>query len=394
MITVLLWGDRWWLPRQKMPVPFGDPGQAAAMLAAAWPERDRRLRLIYQPEDLVTVTVSCPDTNRATLALALAQEHPAVGHPGLVWSYEPILPAGETYGTLLHHETRPALFALVHGLEERGFAVESVWPMATWLNALPPDLTESGAITVFALHSDRFCLYRHSAAGVRSVHSGQGSGAQKALLELLRPVASENPGEFVLCVATDPELMAAVEERVALAGGHAVGIFTLPEALARSAVLPPGHPAQMLPPVPRFSAPRLVNAATLLLFLGALVGGAVHMHAWNRNHAAELGRLEQRRQLEGDIEHRRANRVRIASLQSEVAALRRTTPSVCSVLRNVAATIPAEVVVTALYVTRKTYEVNGWSKEEAADAWAYRLGADTRVAAKAGGSFSLQSPIR
>ena len=22
MITILLWGDRWWLPRQKMPVPF------------------------------------------------------------------------------------------------------------------------------------------------------------------------------------------------------------------------------------------------------------------------------------------------------------------------------------------------------------------------------------
>ena len=34
VLMVLLWGDRWWLPRQKMPVPFAGMGQAAAMLAA------------------------------------------------------------------------------------------------------------------------------------------------------------------------------------------------------------------------------------------------------------------------------------------------------------------------------------------------------------------------
>ena len=393
MITVLLWGDRWWLPRQKMPVPFAGMDQAAAMLAAAWPERIRRLRLIYQPDDFVTVPATCPNTSRATLALALAEEHPAVGHPGLVWGYEPILPAGETFNTLLHHETRPALFALVQQLEEQGFAVDSVWPLATWLNALPPDLTDSGAITIFALHSDRFCLYRHSAGGIRSVHAGQGSCSLETLVSLLRPAVAENPDEFILCVPADDALLTSLEERMALDANHVVGIFTLAEALAKPAPLPSKHPAQLLPPVPRFTAPRVANAGTLLLFLAALAGTAGYGREWLRARTEEAERVVARRQLQADVAHLRANRSDISALRGEIAALNRQSPRVSEFLRKVATTVPPEVVVTALKVTAEAALLDGWSRPGAAEAWARQFGPEGSCVVRPDGSFTLRGAI-
>ncbi|MDD3179489.1 MAG: hypothetical protein PHQ04_03975 [Opitutaceae bacterium] len=390
MTTVLLWGDRWWLPRQKMPVPFAGMGQAAAMLAAVWPERNRRLRVIYQPEDFVTVPAVCPHANRATLALALAEEHPVVAHPGLVWGYEPILPAGESFSTLLHHETRPALFALVQQLEENGFAVDSVWPLPTWLNALPPDLSESGAMTIFALHADRFCIYRHSAAGVRSVHIGKGSDALEAVIAHLRPMVAENPAEFVLCVVTDEALMETLEERLALDGNQVVGIFNLPAALAKPAPLPPKHPAQLLPPVPHFTASRVTAAVSLVFFLAALVGGAGYARAWVRARTDEAERVVARRQLQGEVEHLRANRAEISSLRAEIAALSRQSPRVAEFLHKVATTVPSKVVVTTLQVTAEAFMLGGWAKPGAGEPWAKQLGPDVHYAVQSDGAFTLR----
>ncbi len=98
MITVLLWGDRWWLPHHRLPVPFAEPGRAADMLASAWREPAKTIRLVYQPDDFATVAVDCPNGNRATLAMALAEEHPVVFHPGHVWGHEPILGAHGAFG--------------------------------------------------------------------------------------------------------------------------------------------------------------------------------------------------------------------------------------------------------------------------------------------------------
>jgi len=390
MTTVLLWGDRWWLPRQKLPVPFAGLGQAAAMLAAVWPEKNRRLRVIYQPDDFTTVPVTCPNANRATLSLALAEEHPAVGHPGLVWGYEPILPAGESFNTLLHYETRPALFALVQQLEEKGFAVDSVWPLPTWLTALPPDLTDSGAVTILALHTDRFCIYRHSAAGGRTVQMGQGNGALANLATLLRPMVAENPAEFILCVPTDDAIIAKVEEIMALEANHVIGIYSIQEALAKPAPLPLRHPAQLLPPVPRFTASRVVSAITLLLFLGALAGAGGYAYTWFRARTAVEARAVARQQLQGEVEHLRVNRAEISSLHVEIAALSQHSPRVSEFLRKVATTVPPEVVVTTLKVTADAFTAGGWARPGAAEPWARQFGPETRCAVQPDGAFTLR----
>jgi hypothetical protein len=274
MTTVLLWGDRWWLPHHKIPVPFASLDTAADLLAAAWHARLKSIRLLYQPDSLVTTATACPNGNRATLALALGSEHPALVHPGHVWSHEPILSRAGSYATLLHYETRPALFALVQRLEEHGFTVTSVWPLATWLNAIPPDLSDSGAMTIIAFSADRYCLYRHSTAGERTVVSSHGPDVLPAIAGHVRE-AGRNPTEFVLYITTDDSLLDALGDLVELADGQVGGMATLSAALAKSVVLPPRHPAQLLPPLPKVSGRRLVQAATVMVMTTALALAAL-----------------------------------------------------------------------------------------------------------------------
>lgn len=247
-LTVLLWGNRWWLPHHRLAVPFPDLARAPQILASVWNAPHRSIRLIYQPDHLVTVATACPNSNRATLTFVLAEDFPVLCHPAHVWSHEPILPQGERFGTLLHYETEPTLHALVQQLEARGFSVNTAWPLSTWLTALPPDLSESGAMTVAAFTADRFCVYRHAASGARSVQLGQGV---EGLLQALRPVEQDNAAEFLLYVATEESLVATIEERIRLGGNQIVGVFALADALGKPAPLSAEHPAQLLQPWPK-----------------------------------------------------------------------------------------------------------------------------------------------
>lgn len=267
--TVLLWGDRWWLPHHKVPVPFGEIGQAVDLLAQAWPFEERTIRLVYQPEEFQSVATECPYGKRATLAMALGEQFPALAHPGHVWGFEPILPQGETFRTVVHFETRPSLFGIVQRLQEKGFAVLNAWPMATWLNALPPEVSESGAMSVVALTADRYCVYRHSAAGERSAHAGAGEGMMSTLLPQLRTDQPELRGlEFILYVTTDERLVEEVNNRLPVSETQIAGVLLLWDALAKPAFLAMHHPAQLLPPIPRIPSRAATAIATsVLLFI-------------------------------------------------------------------------------------------------------------------------------
>ncbi|MDP1581244.1 MAG: hypothetical protein Q8M02_13295 [Candidatus Didemnitutus sp.] len=353
--TVLLWGDRWWLPRHKLPVPFTEPGQAAAHLAAAWPGQPGRLRLIYQPDDLVTVPAECPHAERAALAIVLAEEHPALAHPGLLWSHEPILRSGDTFSTLLHHETRPALFGLVHELQEHGFTVESVWPMPTWLNALPPDLSDSGAMTLVAMSAERFCLYRHSAEGVRSVQSGQGADAPERLAEILCAMLAQSPDEFVLYVTTDDALLETLNQRQPVVGNRVVGHFSVWEALAKSAVIPARHPAQMLPAAAALWPARLMRATSALMIVAglALAGDYVRQHVAAQH--AEREASQEIAALRSELEQRRDEVSGLAAREAEAGA---STPWCADWLRTVQQ-LPAGVTLTALQASPQSFVLKG-----------------------------------
>jgi hypothetical protein len=357
--TVLLWGDRWWLPHHRLPVPFADLAQAADQLAAAWPEPNRILRLIFQPDDFATVPVECPNGNRATLTLALAEEHPALLHPGHVWSHEPIMPLGDGFNTLLHYETKPLLFALVHRLRECGFTITTVWPMAAWLNALPPELSDSGNMTICALHSDRFCLYRHSADGVRALRCGQGGDVLTAVAVHLGGLATQPETEFVLYITTEEHLLEQLGEKIPLDARHVVGSFAMWQALAKAAPLSARHPAQLLPPVPFVSPPQLIRliAAACVVAAAILAVGPVREVVASRTNRAAAE--SEKRTLRDEIAPLRTNETESLRLQAGLAALADDPLPWAAWLQALGEDLPDHVVLIGLKADRLGFRIEG-----------------------------------
>lgn len=362
--TVLLWGDRWWLPQHKLAVPFTGFAQAAEVLASVWPFPVRSLRLIYQPDRLATVPVACPNGNRGTLALALGDEFPALAHPAHVWGFEPILPAAERFATLLHFETEPGLFGLVQQLHQHGLTVRSAWPLATWLDALPPELTESGALTVVALSADRWHLWRHSSSGGRSCAGGAADDVPAAVAGQLREVVAKAEVEYVLYVTTDDSLMAKVEEKVSLAPNQIYGVHSLWDALAKPVTMAERHPAQLLPPVPFVTPPRVVGTASLLLMAATLglTGWQVQSH--HEARVAAEREKESLAALDAEIAHLRENAAEISRLRGMLdddgAA-----PALAALLRKLSAIARPGVALQSVTVTGAKFELCGHLAAEA-----------------------------
>lgn len=370
--TVLLWGDRWWLPQHKLAVPFTGFEHAAEVLASVWPFPVRSMRLIYQPDRLATVPVACPNGNRTTLALALGDEFPALAHPAHVWGFEPILPAAERFATLLHFETEPGLFGLVQQLHQHGLAVRSAWPLATWLDALPPERTESGALTVVALSGDRWHLWRHSSAGGRFCAGGADDDVPTTVAAHLRDVATKADVEYVLYVTTDDSLMVKVEEKVSLAPNQIYGVHSLWDALAKPVTMAERHPAQLLPPVPFVTPPRIVGTASLLLMAAALglAGWQVRSHAEARE-AAEREK-ESLAALDAEIAHLRENAAEISRLRGLLGEERRPV-ALAALLRKLGSAARAGLALETLCLTGEAFELRGHlatGDDDTLNAWA------------------------
>lgn len=366
--TVLLWGDRWWLPQHKLAVPFTGFEQAAEVLASVWPFPVRSMRLIYQPDRLTTVPVACPNGKRATLALALGDEFPALVHPAHVWGFEPILPAAERFSTLLHFETEPGLFALVQQLHRHGLAVRSAWPLATWLDALPPELTESGALTVVALHADRWHLWRHSSAGGRFCAGGVSNDVPLAVADHLREVAAKAEVEYVLFVSTDDALVAKVEERVTLAPNQIHGVHLLWEALARPVTMAEKHPAQLLPPVPFVTPPRIVGTASLLLMAAALGMTGWQVQSHHEARIAAEREAESIASLETEIAHLRENAVEISRLRAALDG-ESSAPGLAALLRHLGSVARPGIALQSLVVSDGAFTLKGGVAVDAPQAW-------------------------
>lgn len=366
--TILLWGDRWWLPQHKLPVPFSNLERAAEVLASVWPFPTKTFRLIYQPERLATVAVSCPNGSRSTLALALGDDHPALLHPAHVWGHEPILPTQERFSTLLHFETEPGLYGLVQQLQRHGLTARSAWPMTTWLNALPPELSESGALTVVALHADRYAIYRHSAAGGRLAHVGGGPDIVAAIARHLQDVAAHAESEYVLYVTTDDALLAELEERVGLKPNQVVGVHSLWDALGKPAIMADRHPAQLLPPVPFVTPSRLAGMATAILLVSSAGLGIGQVRAHQLARAAVAERAQAISGLQEEIRHLRANAAEIALLRTALAESPGV-PRALELLRALGAAAQAGIALQSLEVTGEGLRVQGGVAPEAVGTW-------------------------
>lgn len=357
MNTVLLWGEAWRLGDRPEPLPFGDLADAAEVLAIHFGESRPRLRLIFQPDDLAGAAVACPQGARTTLAAALGGEHPPLASPDHAWGHEPILALGDGYTTILHYETEPRLFALVAQLAARGFSVESVWPLGTFLHALPAEWSESGAVTIVAIEPARACAYRHAANGRREILTWHGEQTIAEVGQWLGAIFAKEGNEPVLLVA-EADDAAALDAGVSLADKPGAQLVSFREALRRSAVLPRTHPAQLLPRAAVVTAQRAVLAASLALLAVAGWSGASYAHdvfAWR---TAGATRAAQKQTLFAEVAHLRANAAEISTLRANLADFAANPPA-AEFLEKLSATLPPELALAALHVSAGRFVLRG-----------------------------------
>jgi len=380
-LTVLLWGHRWWLPGSAEPLEFDNLTHAAVLLQVHL-GGPVRLRLIYQPESLVSVATACPRGPRPALQQALGDEHPAIMDAALAWGHEPILSEGDAFGTFLHYEREPGLFALVERLAARGVVVTSAWPLATFLHALPDDWSDSGAVLVLAADDGQALAYHHPERGVRQVRQWQGAAAKEEALAWLAEEKTRADGPSLLLLAGEEQA--------------AEGVLPLAEALVRAVILPRAHPAQLLPAAALFSPQRLLVVASVALLLAAGVSGAAYARdhaAWNERRGGES---REKAVLRSEIEHFRVNAAEIVTLKARIAGPGAGAP-VGALLDAVSAELPPQLALDRVRVAQGRFTLAGHVAPGAAADWERWRGklADSRWtiepgAPRDGGAFTLQ----
>jgi hypothetical protein len=400
--TVLLWGDRWWFPTGES-CEFQTPAHAVEVLAAHYAGEPKpvRLRLIYQPDGFESFAVACPQGDRRILREALADQYPALAADGQAWSHEPVMAVGEGYSTVLHFEGRPELFDLAAKLAHRGLAIDSAWPLATFLNGVPDERSESGAITVAALQENRGVAYRHPADGVRMARVWQGADTLAQAGPWLAEVLRHDSAESVLLICPD-------EATVARVGAHLAGefpaleIIRLADALGRNVILPRYHPAQLLPRTPVVTSQRVAIAASLALLLGAGWGGLRTAHDWTDARAKAAAQAAEVVALRSEVARLRGNATEIAALRALVNAGTTETPY-AGFLQNLARTLPPDLALAGLRLSGRAIAFDGWLSPQAAagalEQWRALLspaGAPWNIAftATTGGAFSAKGTFQ
>ena len=357
--TVLLWSDRWWFANGES-CEFSSLTHAVEVLAAHFAAETHpvRLRLIYQPRTLASIAVACPRGNRATLQQALGFDHPAIADPAHAWSHEPILAQAEGYGTIVHFEQEPGLFPLVERLARHGVNVATVWPLATYLHALPAERSESGAVLVIATGADHAMAYHHPANGNRTLHQWHGDTAAAEATAWLGKEMAKTPDEPTLMIA------ASGSDH----GAHGMHCLPLAEALSRPVILPRSHPAQLLPAMP-FVTPQhwAVAASIVLLLTGGWTGAA-----YARNYVAWTGQqqanVREKSALRAEIAHYRINTAEIVTLRAQLAGPG-SSPPVGEMLDAVCGTLPPQIALDRVRVAQGRFTLSGHVAPGAAAAW-------------------------
>ena len=401
---MLLWGDRWWFAGTGHSKQFADLAQAVDLLVAHFASEPKpvRIRLLFQPDALQTVAVKCPQGDRATLAAALSGEFPELSKPDHAWSHEPVLPIKSEFATLLHLEEQPGLLGLATRLARRGLAVDSAWPLATFLHSLPEDWSNSGAVTVVAVQKERAVSYRHPADGTRGVLQWHGESTLAEVGKWLDQLLERDAEDPVLLVSADEATAAALSVFVGVKEYPGVELIPLGEALARKVEFPRYHPAQLLPRPPMVTAQRLMIAASVALLLAAAWTGTAYMRAHLATQVAAKHQQERLSVLRSEVTQLRENAAEIAGLRRSLEG-GAAGPPCGDLLEKIATTLPAQVTLRSVHISGRTMAIEGWlapgAGRSAVDDWRSRLApadAPWTAEAKTGaaGSFSVVGGFR
>ena len=356
-LVALLWGDRWWISTSAEPIPFGEFSEAAGALldTLGAPDTSKRIRLIYQPEHLVSEIIECPNGNRATLQSALQSDFPALADPTVAWSFEPI--NGATNSTVLHYETKPGLFGLVEALTAAGFEVEGVWPMASVLNYVPEDWPDTGALTVLAIAQQRALVYMHTPAGIRQVNTSCGDEAAKLAASAIQQAhESETAAFYFISLDSSGDALA---EQIAMWNSVDRSELTWDRLVQVTAKLPATYPHQLIPQPRWFTPHRVVSGVTAAaLLLAVVLAGHIGVQLLNQQELTAQQHAEINT-LRPEIERLQAQESEYKKLQAELAKFETSNTAYAEFLSSVGKQLPHSLVLTRLQVDSSGFTLAG-----------------------------------
>jgi hypothetical protein len=363
--VVLLWGDRWWLPGRAEPLIFGAVDRAPEILLRAWGDsRPAQVTIVCQPATLLAAATACPKGDRRLLREALAADLPVVTDASRVWSFEPILPQGEGFATVLYHESEPGLCQVVAQLRSAGLEVETAWPMATFLQSLARDWSDSGAFAAAVMDADRVAVYSHHGDGRRAFAQWTGPEAFTKGTEFLRAFQVDNPGSALWLALTNESVRSGITSVGPLANNPSVHTVTVAEALARPWALGPQHPAQLLPRPPRFSLPQAAWAASFAVLAASAWIAASYTRdvlAWRAEGATRETRIAALRE---EVTRLRANTAEIAALRAAVTAAEQPRHT-GKFLARLSAVTPPSLVIRSLRISAGEFHATGYIAPDA-----------------------------
>ena len=363
--VILLWGDRWWLPGRAEPLIFGALDRAPEILLRAWGDsRPAQVTIVCQSDAMLATATACPKGDRRLLREALAADLPVVADDSRVWSFEPILPQGEGFATVLYHESEPGLCQVVAQLRSAGLEVETAWPMATFLQSLARDWSDSGAFAAALIDADRVAVYSHHGDGRRAFAQWTGTDAIAKGAEFFGLFLADNPGSAIWLATTNDAVRSRVTSVAPLAGNPSVHAVTLAEALARPWALALQHPAQLLPPPSRFSLPKAAWAASFAVLAASVWIAASYTRdvlAWRAEGATREIRIAALRE---EVTRLRANATEIAALHATVTAAEQPRHT-GKFLARLSAVTPPSLVIRSLRITAGEFHATGYLAPDA-----------------------------
>ncbi len=356
-LVALLWGDCWWTSESAEPILLRETSEATSTLLDSLDHQSasKRIRLIYQPDHLVSEAIECPNGNRSTLQSALQSDYPALADPKLAWSFEPINEGSNT--TLLHYETQPGLLTLIDELTASGFEVEGVWPLASVLNFVPVDWPETGALTVLAIAYQRTLVYRHTPAGIRQVNTSREDAAAKlAASSIQQAHNSDTTAFYFICLDTSGEVL---EPQIAHWNPSERTTLKWPRLVEVTRSLPLTHSNQLIPPPARFTTFRVVNGATAAaLILVAILAVQIGFKLLNQNEITALQRAEIEA-LRPEVEELQAREAEFKQLEAKLARFESSPTSYGKFLKSVGKQLPTSLVLTRLQIDATGFTLTG-----------------------------------
>lgn len=331
------------------------PAAALLALLGELPTKPTALRLVYQPQDLSTQAVDCPNGSRKSIQQALAQDHPDLTSDLKVWACQPLVATPMGASTVLSHERTPHLKRFAETLAKQRIRLDGAFPIIAVLERLPAFAMGDGP-AIAVLHTASLCL----------IYTRDSQGARNAAIISEPPDtearAIELYGTHLSTFHVAPSV-AVVHATPAPWNFDAPNVTVAPVDLSRflqeAETIPLGSLSNFLPPshLPSPSTIAAVAAAVVILISGVTIFR--HEVRLADERAQTSLKADRRSSLELELANRRTNQANIAHSSAFAADIGNSPAGLTSLMAFLDAELPRELTLSDLRFERGTFTLEG-----------------------------------